>query len=483
MEQEFEERAELFHQEVTREYYLVGSGQKEEMQIAAIYERYKDLFSREAADGALAGIKDKPRRMLAEFVTLEYLENLVKELSEKITNHLLKGKVQWDGQDVAYHNVQTLIVNEPRMARRHDLDQRRREVMAAANPQREKRWQTLHVEAKGLGFPDYVALCDQLRVLRLAWLAEEMKKLLAETKNVYFEKLGYFLYQIDVPEGQAATSDIAYLFRAPQFDALFPKVSLVDSLRKTMLGMGMDIEKQPYLELDTEPRPLKSPRAFCAGIRIPQEVKLVIKPKGGQDDYGALFHEAGHAEHFVHVDPHLEFSYRRLGDNSVTESYAFLMEHLMHSPQWLSKILGAEEAEDFLTLIRFRKLYFLRRYSSKLLYELELHLQGTAGADRIYATTLGENLGVTVFPENYLDDVDDAFYAAQYLRAWVFEVQHRRYLEEKFGREWFANPQAGDHLARLWKRGQEPVVEEIAADLGYAGLDIVPLVEELTDFR
>lgn len=483
MNPEFEARAELFHQEVTREYYLVGSGQKEEMQMASIYERYRDLFSRDTVVRALAGVKEKVQRLLAEFVALEHLENLVKELSEGITNHLLKAKVQWDGQEVAYHNVQTLIINEPNLARRHDLDERRREVMAAANRQREERWQTLHREARGLGFADYVALCDQLRALHLPGLAEEMKTLLAETKKIYFEKLGYFLYQIDVPEAQATTSDIAYLFRAPQFDALFPKEFLVDSLRKTMSGMGIDIDKQAYLQLDTEPRPLKSPRAFCAGIRIPEEVKLVIKPKGGQDDYAALFHEAGHAEHFVHVDPNLDFAFRRLGDNSVTESYAFLMEHLLHSPHWLSKILGAEEAKEFLTLVRFRKLYFLRRYSSKLLYELQLHNQGTVGADRIYSSTLGGNLGVRVFSENYLGDVDDAFYAAQYLRAWVFEVQHRRYLERKFGSEWFANSQAGEHLARLWKRGQEPTVEEIASDLGYQGLDIAPLVEELVDFK
>ncbi|HWQ28343.1 MAG TPA: hypothetical protein VNN12_04915, partial [Dehalococcoidia bacterium] len=59
----------------------------------------------------------------------------------------------------------------------------------------------------------------------------------------------------------------------------------------------------PNIHRDTEPRPRKSPRAFCSAIRVPDEVILVINPHGGHDDYRALFHEAGHAEHFGLTDP------------------------------------------------------------------------------------------------------------------------------------------------------------------------------------
>ena len=30
---------------------------------------------------------------------------------------------------------------------------------------------------------------------------------------------------------------------------------------------------------------------------------LVIQPQGGPDDWYALFHEAGHTEHFAFTDP------------------------------------------------------------------------------------------------------------------------------------------------------------------------------------
>ena len=37
-------------------------------------------------------------------------------------------------------------------------------------------------------------------------------------------------------------------------------------------------------------------------VRVPDEVYLVIPRVGGRDDYEALMHEAGHAQHYAHVD-------------------------------------------------------------------------------------------------------------------------------------------------------------------------------------
>ncbi|MHB1416867.1 MAG: hypothetical protein ACYC1C_16595, partial [Chloroflexota bacterium] len=125
------------------------------------------------------------------------------------------------------------------------------------------------------------------------------------------------------------------------------------------------------------------------------------------------------------------------------------------------------------------KLYMLRRYASKLLYELQLHKGDLTGMEALYATTLGDNLGIRVPAENFLNDVDDNFYAARYIRAWIFEVQLRRRLEEKFGESWFASRDAGEFLRGLWGDGQRLSADELAHQLGYDGLDIGPLLDEL----
>ena len=85
-----------------------------------------------------------------------------------------------------------------------------------------------------------------------------------------------------------------------------------------------------------EARPGKVPRAFCAPIRVPDRVVLVVLPQGGQEDYAALFHEAGHTEHFGTRARTLPAEERVLGDNAVTEGFAFLLEHLTGDARWLA---------------------------------------------------------------------------------------------------------------------------------------------------
>ena len=57
---------------------------------------------------------------------------------------------------------------------------------------------------------------------------------------------------------------------------------------------------------------------------------------------------------------------------AVTEGWAALFEHLVDEPAWLNRRLDVpERREDRERRARSRRLYFLRRYSAKLLYEIE----------------------------------------------------------------------------------------------------------------
>ena len=80
-----------------------------------------------------------------------------------------------------------------------------------------------------------------------------------------------------------------------------------------------------------------------------------------------------------------------------------------------------------------------------------------------YVELLSDAIKVEPSDTDYLADIDDGFYASQYLRAWAFEAQLRAYLREKFGNAWFTRRDAGSLMRELWSEGQKPTADELLA--------------------
>ncbi|MBI3963091.1 MAG: hypothetical protein HY335_10075, partial [Deinococcus sp.] len=248
-----------------------------------------------------------------------------------------------------------------------------------------------------------------------------------------------------------------------------------------LAGLGLDLGQQSNIELDLESRSLKSPRAFCAVIRCPGQVKLVINPRGGRSDYHALFHEAGHAEHYGNTSAELPYAFRKMGDASLSEAYAFLFDNLLAAEAWLHDVLGQRRQREFLRFERLYKVFMVRRYCGKLLFELELHRSGDnlEPLGEAYRGLLNSATGVENATSRFLEDLDDHFYSAQYLRAWIAEAQLRRHLEARYGETWFEDPAAGEFLAGLWRQGTSLDVVDLVRLAGSQELGIAPLLEEV----
>jgi hypothetical protein len=202
---------------------------------------------------------------------------------------------------------------------------------------------------------------------------------------------------------------------------------------------------------------------------------------GGRDDFQALYHEGGHTEHYAGVDPAMPFEFRHLGDNAVTESFAFLFEHLTETPAWLEARLGVSDPVPVIAHARASLLMLMRRYTAKLAYEIELHAPAArvdALADR-YAELLGGATRVRWPGVAWLSDVDAGFYVVCYLRAWALAALWRRSLVERFGEAWFEQPEAGEWLRGLWREGQRLSAEELAEQELGAKLDFAALADEL----
>src|SRR5207244_4452998 len=217
-----------------------------------------------------------------------------------------------------------------------------------------------------------------------------------------------------------------------------------------------------------------------APIEVPGRVVLVIQPIGGPEDWRALFHEAGHTEHFANTSPELSVEGRRLGDNAVTEGWAMLFEHLTDDPPWLQRRLDMPRPRDFATESATMTLYLVRRYCAKLLYELELHAAEDVRPLRSrYVEILGDALKIEPSPTDWLADVDGGFYVTEYLRAWAFEAQMHFHLRERYGSEWFAKREAGSLLRELWELGQQPTADELLREVTGSEIEMDAVAERV----
>jgi hypothetical protein len=486
---DYRRRAERFSEELSREYYLHLAGHKPDLEIEPIYGGHADLFEidavkrlRELATGA-TGDDERRLRYLLHFAFDGLLGLETKGEAEELAG--LEASLEIDPGDgaVPYRAVPIEQANEPSADRREALEEARNSVLEGRlNPLHLSALERSHELCRALGWPSYTAAYSELRGIDLEALARQTARLLDATEDAYGPVVGLELERAGLPPlGELRRSDVPRLFRAADLDPMFPGDGLVDCFARTLAGMGIDLDEQANVHLDTESRPTKSPRAFCSTPRVPDEVYLVIAPTGGRDDYGALFHEGGHTEHYANTAGDLPFEFRQLGDNSVTESFAFLLEHLVEDPEWLVERLGVEDPEPAVAHARVFKLVMLRRYSAKLAYELELHGGSPAMEDMPsrYAELLGGAVRVPWPAANWLADVDGGFYAACYLRAWGLETRWRGALEERFGRRWFSSAEAGEWLRGLWVNGQRLDAADLLADTLGGELDLAPLAASL----
>jgi hypothetical protein len=487
----YREQAELFLEQIDREYYMHLSGRKPELEIESIYAMHSDLFSgaavtalRELAAAADGDDEGRRRRYLLAFAFDGHLGQATKREAEEIAHLEASLEVTVDGEPLPYRQTLIELANEAGMERRHELERARNEILAERiNPLHLETLERSRALCRDQGWPSYAAAQAELRGIDLEGLSRQTASFLDATSPVYPDLIGPRLRAASLPPlGETGRADVARLLRAEELDQLFPREQLFDSFERTLAGLGQNLSAQENVHVDAESRETKSPRAFCSPVKVPGEVHLVFAPIGGREDYRALYHEGGHTEHYANVDPTLAFEFRHLGDNSVTESFAFLLEHLTESPVWLEGSLGLEDPEEALAQARAAKLLFLRRYAAKLGYELELHgpAPDLSAMPRRYSELLEGATSLRWPEEPWLDDVDGGFYVACYLRAWALEAHWRKALRERFGERWFEVPDAGAWLRRLWSQGQRLDAEELlAAEVGEQ-LDFNVLAEEFS---
>jgi hypothetical protein len=478
--------------EIQTESRLVYSGLKQEQNITEVLEKFAWLYNLETLGRVEEAYrtetdpenKERLRRVYYHLIE-GYVGRQTAPQEDELVSFEAGATVEVDGERIPYHNVPVLIAGEHDFERRTRLREASLGIVEVTNRERLEILRTsLATLADQFGQSDYTAYNAEKKRIDYSLLRSRMENFLSKTEETYTALMGLWVEETTSRRlGEIGSHHFSYISRVPQYDEYFRKDRLLGVYERTLSGLSLDPASQKNIHIDTEERATKNPRARCYAPDPPEEVHLLIKPVGGLEDYMAFFHEAGHAQHFGNEDPTLDFIERAVStSNALTEVYSFLLEHLTQNRAWLTGVVGLPEvtAREVAYHAGLTELFFVRRYAAKLAYELDFFEDPLAEGRnrRLYTTILSAATHFVYTPQNYLNDMDPGYYSADYLRAWITEAMLRRNLEETYGEDWFACPEAGELLRGLWATGEKNENEEVARAIGCKPFDTSRLVEQ-----
>jgi hypothetical protein len=498
---------EQLNYELSTETRLVRAGQKEKQETEPIVKRHEWLASLSVVKLVQAQLNrardpDERERLERLYFTCAslYTYHKLARLDDQLQTGLAGHKVKLNGEQVPYYNLSPRLQNEADFNKREALGAAIDGVYRKFTPEKLTLLQrALQILRRDLGYKSYIGYCEAMKQFDYEKFVAILTESGHRTALLYRDHWARWMTAktgraFRTPEGKPALNrwHAAYLMKLGDYDGRFPKKEMLPTLFGSLRRMGIDLKAKKNIKLDLEERDRKNPRACVFDARIPQEIHLLLKPVGGQNDYEIFLHEAGHALHFGFSDGKLPYEYRHLSrSNALTETYAFLLQNITLDALWLEEVMHmsrklAEQIRYYRVLC---DLFMYRRYIAKLRAEFaffrqyETQGQAALGDGRIYARSLVEYTGLIYQPGGYLFDMDEGFYSADYLRAWVGEAQLADHLRRNFSERWWADKRAGKFLVDLWRSASTQEAEPVLAGLGCQPLDTACLERRFTELE
>ena len=487
---------ERFMEELSREYYDAHSGLKATADLQPVYAKHRTILgsdalgvAREFFDRSAVGSEERRSARLL-------LDWQVESQSSRELASLDEREIAWegdavvttgDGRRIPYQRVAIEQGNSTDRKERATLETARAAlVKRELAPMRRERLQRERDITESLGLaPNYNATWELLSGVSLTALRDECAAFLRDTQAMWDDVLPAVTKRVlGMRPDEMTRADALALFRAREFDRHFPAAEMEPSILGQVREMGVDPLANGRIRLDTGEREGKRSRAFCAPVRVPDEVYLVLRPHGGQTDWNTFLHELGHALHFAYMRPDLPMEFRWMGDNSVTEGYAMLFDHLMQDAGWLQRYTGLDKQATpaCLRSAGLEELHFLRRYCAKLIYETELYGGAVSweALPDLYVELLSSATSVRYDRADAFVDVDPRYYAARYLRAWQLQALITETLVKRHDVDWWRNPRAGPWIAQaLFGEAQRELAHEQAERVSGKAMDFAPLVRSV----
>jgi len=483
------ERLADFNRQINYAYWDNAAFGKE-LDLDPIYAQFSDVLQNNQLFNDLADSLNNPSNA-DEHRSLLYLykelsnDRIWNELSacdEEFNNAQAEITVNIDGQDIAYRDIGlTMYLSDDRDFRRRLSELAETVDIEKLNPILQKEVAKQMEMTQLWGYKDAGDWWSRTHEIDLAQFREQMEELAKDTKPMFKELLAERAKtKLGMDISEVKPYDRTILFRSDEYDHYFPKERLLSTFVGFMADIGIDVPQQKNILIDITDLPQAEPRPVTYTVSVPDDIRVLVKPSTGYDDYASLFHEMGHAEHYANCTE-TKYELQLLGDGGVSETYAFLFEDMLCDYQFLTSELKIpdKDARGIVYDSLFGDLYSLRYYIALLNYEIPLH-QGKGNLIATFKDNMEKYLllkrGARDAEAGYLLSNED-FYGIYYLEAWLLSSMLRYRLEEKYGNPWWHNPQAGEFLLELFSHGDGLNCNDIAKLMGFDGLETKYLLD------
>lgn len=402
-------------------------------------------------------------------------------LDERLRGLFSERRIQVRDRDISFYALGEFLAVEPEAQRRAAAVAGALPILEEAEPILLERLEAQRRETAEWG-GDLRSFGEGLRETSYDALAEVAREFLDATAALTDQLLDLAASErLDAGREALRRSDLHWVLRDPAADAAFDGTTVRRMGERVVALFSRDDRPASILTLP----PTSGPgRALCFPIEVPGDVRIVHSSRHGLADARGLLHELGHGMHFAQTQE-ATWELARLGSLAGSEMSAFVFDALTRNRRFLRDVAGLDDAaaERVAAASRLETLHTIRRYAAKFLYEMEREARPDR-AREIYRIRLSEAYRFELTEADaarYLEDVDELFYAADYLNGWRMAAALEGTLVERWGEGWFANEGAVEHLRGLWAMGLGPTPEEWFERLGVDGEGTSPLVRVVAE--
>lgn len=474
-------------------------GLKSEPDNEEIYDRYNNLFSTDSIAELKSQLDQTPANLSTEKSGLErlliaaqlgHVERQASELTKELVQCEFSSRIDWNGEKISLEDVPGRLARESKRTRRSELAARWADSIAVCNELRVSCLESFRESARRLGFSSYGDLIAEATNTKLDHVQPAAQSLLEQTEPAYRSALAK-LIACDFPDLKVRDLDFAdrpYFEAMPWREKFFSTKNLLRAQSETMNGLGIRLDKQPNIQLDTEPRPFRKAAAACFPVHPPEDVRLA-SPMDEAFYVPGLLQQAGKAQHYAWcskdlAQSHPEFVYSP--DSATTEASAYLFGYLPLEAEWILEFspgVNAVLAREVARHIAMHLALHVRRLCAHALYATLLYDGGHASSEKLQSAYIDLQERSSAFrtrAELFLLGLQDHPQPGSHLRALAFSFGLREYLRVRYGHRWWTSRKAGDELIDLWNTASRYSVEELARQIGFGDLSLDLLAEVLT---